>query len=181
MSFKNIVVKIICNEFYSNIGRCQNEKTFSNRNAMLLNFNVVINNEIEKGFRNLNILLYSPDYKVGVFVKESWNVTANKNILVDAEDEYSTIIREGKDYIKGETRWLLSIYDDTYWRDGIYQVLSYNYKRINGITGFLREWYKKVSMTKDLLEELAPCMNQESNTNYMPGKEVFNFEEGKIA
>ena len=151
--FENIVGNIICSEYDKVLGRKAMEES-TNLNdrfissdpdrAMVIKFSLSLNYSVEEGYRNLTLLIYGFGYNyIGVFAKIDWNVIRNE------WSDGDTLVK-GRDYIKGETPWILLAYHDSCWRsDGVQSLLWDLRSRINSIDYlFVSEgWYTIKELT----------------------------------
>jgi hypothetical protein len=169
----NIVTKIICSTFETEVKRNQskNKRKF----GMLVSFNLELDFEKEEGNRNLDILIYSPSNYVGVIAKESWSVIKNEEI----EGEFG--LKPGCDYRIGDTGWMYACYHDTCWRtDGVEKIVYSNSRRIAFITSNVYpNWYEKIEMTPELLVKFEETTSRanfgKEDRFYSAGKNVFKF------
>lgn len=175
IGFIGIVENIICNEFEKRIGR--NQASWDKLEAMLLSFRIDTNYKIEEGYRHLDLMIYAPHNYVGVFVKEKWDVIPKEDL--ECGDDFDPVVKKGKDYHKGQTRWLMEGYHDSCWRDAVNRVLWDNRDRINMLDGF-SYWYKTVDVTEELLKDLEPLMHREGDYRYEVGKEVLFFDKKPV-
>lgn len=171
---ENIVSNIICITFENEIKRWQtkNEKQF----AMMVSFDLSLTNRLEAGYRNLDILIYSPMNYVGVLVRERWTIIPIDEL--DGEDS----LKPGCDYREGDSGWFLASYHDSCWTsDGVQNTIYKNRNRINCLSTGLGEWYKKIEMTPGLLETFHNITTNLRTKDYYyeVGKNVFKFEENK--
>ncbi len=158
--FDDIAAVIICSEYDHNIPRVGSNL------AMQLRFKLNVDHSREYGYRHLDILIYSAaghNY-VGVYAKLGWNVTKNEVLeneadeVLDNEPEFDGYEEEPDlKYVKGETPWVLLVYHDSCWRDGIDSILRKYSDRISHIdTLFMGKngWYSTVQIDEEMDEKL---------------------------
>lgn len=62
---------------------------------------------------------------MAVLVKEDWTIISEDDV-----DHEKGCLKSGKDYLKGDTGWLLASYHDSCWRSAIHDILfSYWYEK----------------------------------------------------
>jgi hypothetical protein len=169
------LVEIICKEFEKNVGRNQ-EPAFKKKDnadffAMDLKFNLNPYYEKgEEGYRHLHIRIYGPMNYVAVLVKEDWTVIHESYQDPKAEDG----LLPGKDYVEGNTGWMLASYHDSCWRtDGIHSILNAYEHRLSGIdSDFSNNWYVKKTLTEDERKEIEDLIHLRNNQDWSKHWEV---------
>jgi hypothetical protein len=155
--FENIVANIITSQFSHQFGRDRDGIVKYNSdpfNAMQVKFSLSPDYDREDGYRDLTILIFGGGSNyISVFAKLDWNVIA----LDDLTDEEDPDVKPGRDYVKGETPWVLQCHHDSCWRDSINSLLWEYRDRVstidslfNGATG----WYKTVPVDESMTNEL---------------------------
>ena len=155
----NVVDSIICSQFNHAFGYARKSPEASRfrtepDRAMLVKFSLSPDYDREEGYRNLSILIFGGGANyIGVYGKLDWNVIARE----DLTDDDPPCVVEGRDYVKGETPWVLVVYHDSCWRGGVHGLLWQYRDRIstidslfNGDTG----WYSDVQVTAQMRAEL---------------------------
>lgn len=163
------LVDIICSEFEKKVGRNQDpvfgKKEGTDFYAMDLTFRLYPYNEQgEEGYRHLHIRIYGPMNYIAVLVKEDWTVIHESYKREDADDG----LKPDKDYVEGNTGWLLASYHDSCWRsDGVESVV-YAFERLvrlGGIESF-DYWYKKTALTKEERDEIQEIIRMRDNRDW---------------
>lgn len=169
----NIVENIICNEFEKNVGRWQskNEKKI----AMIVTFNLSIDDDIEDGYRDLDMVIYGDCNYVAVIVKERWCIIPKCDL--EYKDDECFIKEDSKGYCKGDTGWKLVSYHDLGWKsDGVHRILWINRKKIINIDSLFGGWYNKIEIDEKILSALNDKNGYEVNKGVLhfdsDGKEI---------
>lgn len=153
--FENIVSNIICSEFEHKFGRshkrAEGDNYMSDRsNAMQVTFHLSPDYKVEDGYRHLTLLIFGGGSNYySVYGKIDWNVIRNEW----SDGEY---LEEGKEYVTGDTGWLLLARHDSCWREGVERTLWEFRDRISHIDSLFSNegWYQKVAISEDTAEAL---------------------------
>jgi len=165
----NALIDIICKEFEKNVGRNQ-DPVFSKKEraeflAMDIKFRLYpYHDKGEDGYRHLHIRIYGPMNYIAVLVKEEWVVIHESYQDPKADDG----LLPGKDYVEGDTGWMLASYHDSCWKsDGVEQILNvYDQTgRLSGIEGF-DYWYEKTPLTLVERKEIEDLLQARNNHDW---------------
>lgn len=159
----NIINSIICSTFENEVGRWQAK--VDKKTGMKITFRLKTEYEVEEGYRNLEVLIYSEFNYVAVAVRELWTVIPLDEL--EYEDGEPYIKESSIGYRKGDTGWKLASYHYSCWREGIQEILRDNNDRILGIdTLFIKGWYQKIEMDSDLLDTLEKLIDDRKSNYY---------------
>jgi hypothetical protein len=160
------LTNIICKEFEKNVGKNQDpmfgKKTGTDFFAMDLSFRLY-NYAGEDGYRHLHIRIYGPMNYVAVMIKEDWTIIHESYMDPNADDG----LRPGKDYLEGNTGWMLASYHDSCWRtDGVESILYTYEPRLGGIDTLNDGWYKKTALTEVERQEIQDTIRERDHQNW---------------
>ena len=159
--FSSCLQWIISSEFEKNVGRWQVKK--DKQISMDLSFSLSPFYDFESGYRRLRLRIFADMNYVAILVKEYWNVLPHEYAEYDEERE-DTFIKEGKDYITGDSGWYLVSYHDSCWRDAIDDVLRAYRDRIILIdTLFESYWYVKTELSEGDQKEIQEIIRMRDN------------------
>lgn len=150
--FERIVSTIICTEFERTYGRdiTRDDYASDRDHAMKFTFSLSTNYDVEEGYRNLDIFIYGGGSNyISVYARTDWNVIRNEWSNGDTLDK-------GRDYIKGQTPWILYGHHDSCWRDSVYDLLWKNRERITSIDRLFNNhgWWTEVPVNAEFRKEL---------------------------
>lgn len=149
--FERIVSNIITTEFDSTYGRRSGQYASDRDHAMKVTFSLTLNYDVEEGHRNLDILIFGGGSNyISVYARTDWNVIRNE---WSADDD---TLESGRDYVKGQTPWLLYGCHESCWRDAVHDLLWKNRQRITSIDTLFNNsgWWTSVPVSKDFQNEL---------------------------
>lgn len=150
--FERIVSNIICTEFDRTYGRSSPVVGYCSDpdHAMKFTFSLSTNYDVEEGYRNMDILIYGGGLNyISVYARTDWNVIRNE--WSDGER-----LKKGREYIKGQTPWILYGHHDSGWRDAVYDLLWKNRERISHIDTLFNNhgWWTEVPVNEEFRKEL---------------------------
>lgn len=137
-----MISKIIRDTFLKEVGKFQGGKP--EPKAMLLSFSMPTQKG-EEGYRHSELLIYAPANYVAVFEREGWNVIQESDLEYD-EESGEDVIKEGCDYNKGSSPWVLLSYHDSCWSDAIEGFFRKCKDSVAGFHG--SDWYKIVDINR---------------------------------
>jgi hypothetical protein len=136
--FTSVLENIICSEFEKNVGRFQEKNPEEYAMDITIALSIFFDHN-EEGYRNLNIRIYAPHNYVAVLVKEDWTIISEDDI-----DRENDCLMPGKDYLQGDTGWLIATYHDSGWRSTLHEILFAYRDRLAIIKDSY--WYKKTEL-----------------------------------
>ena len=138
--FTSVLENIICSEFEKNVERFQEKKPQKYAMDITIALNIFYNHN-EDGYRNLSIRIYAPYNYVAVLVKEDWTIISEDDV-----DRENDCLLPGKDYLKGDTGWLIATYHDSGWRSTLHDILFAYRDRLSVIKDSY--WYNKTELSE---------------------------------
>ena len=152
---EHMLARVICEQFEKTPGKNQRRQPWTTlpggggekkiAQAMLVDFSLRTNYDVEMGYRHLDLLIYAPMNYVQVWIRERWIVIPLED-LEDADDG-GTVVKKGKAYIDGKSEWIKIGDHDSCWPDAVRGILSD--KRITGFSG-LDSWYSVIPVPVEL-------------------------------
>lgn len=137
----DMLTQVFVQTFLKEVGKFNTEK------ALKISFNIPIDHIKEDGYRQLDLLIYSPMNYVGVYIRERWTVISLDDLEEDEDGE--PMIKPGKDYQNGQSAWDQICYHDSGWRAAISSLL---FKRRGDLNGFNNspDFYEVVDVPVEL-------------------------------
>jgi hypothetical protein len=146
VSLHHLLGSVIRSTFLDVVGKHQAKNPVPK--AFLLTFRIP-NKPEEEGFRDLEVLLYAPMNYVGVYMRETWNVIPEADLLDDDGGP-----KPGKKYNEGQSEWTKIAYHDSGWIEGVEKILRLRELLTWGFSQ-QNKWYRIVDAADYLLDDLA--------------------------
>jgi hypothetical protein len=122
----NLLVSVLRQTFEEKVGKFQVKQ--EQPKALLTNFRLTVDTDVEDGYRYLEVAIYAPCNYVQVWVREAWTVIPVEDL--DYDDDGDATLKPGTDYDEGYTDWFLVADHDSGWTEGISRILRQYQNRI---------------------------------------------------
>ncbi len=148
-AYYHMLTSIIREAFLKEVGKFQVRVQNNRPRAMLLKFSVPAHKG-EDGYRSRQLLIYAPLNYVHVYERDTWNVIP-EDLLEYDEKSSEDRIKEGHDYTKGASPWVMRACHDSCWTEAIDTFLKTYEPAINGFVG--GDWFTVVDASEHTLPE----------------------------
>ena len=152
----NILSNIICDTFRVEVGKGQQFKTHVDgltvpercplEKALRVKFKAVTDFDVEEGYRWVDVVIYGPQNYVQVWVRKSWDVISNDD-LVYGDDGECRIKKGSPGYQKGESPWEKIADHDSCWTDGVDRLLRGDHGKLVGLQSQDHRWYEIIDFS----------------------------------
>lgn len=151
MNTDYILSDVICETFLSEVGKHQQN---SEKKALHIRFRTTVDYNKEEGYRYLDLVIFAPHNYVQVWIRSSWNVIPQDELVYDEDLDDTVIARFSEGYRSGSSGWELIHNHDSCWRDGVRNVIQGRHGRLTGLDCILKENWYDVVCVHDLIPEV---------------------------
>ncbi len=148
MAYHQMLTSVIRETFLKAVGKFQLRVDDAEPKAMLIKFSVSPQPG-EEGYRSRQLLIYAPLNYVSVYERETWNVIAQDLLEYDELSE-EEVPKEGHEYQKGSSPWVMRSCHDSGWTQAIDTFLKTHEPNIRGFVG---DWFSIVPASDYTLPE----------------------------